>query len=183
MDGLTPSSNIEQYLPAANIERIMKTVLASGSEGRKLSKESKEFMQEIVSEFVHFVTFEALRLCHEQQRRVITGQDIVKALCNLGFSDYDVYADFFLNISKVKSKSDVTLRDMVRDHDPFPLTEIEALDNPEKFVPSIAQTLRREGTRMLIADEITKLSYKEVFLAPPPSLIVKHLLESQKDEE
>lgn len=47
--------DFERYLPIANIGRIMKSCLP---ESAKISKDSKETVQECVSEFISFVTSE-----------------------------------------------------------------------------------------------------------------------------
>jgi nuclear transcription Y subunit beta len=51
----TASKEQEHYLPIANINRLMKTVLPSNG---KISREAKETIQECVSEFISFITGE-----------------------------------------------------------------------------------------------------------------------------
>jgi len=54
----------------------------------KISKESKECIQEIASEFISFVTSEAADVCSEQKRKTINGEDIYTAMARLGFGNY-----------------------------------------------------------------------------------------------
>ncbi|ESW26251.1 hypothetical protein PHAVU_003G103500 [Phaseolus vulgaris] len=72
-------------LPIANVGRIMKQILPPNA---KISKESKETMQECVSEFISFVTSEASEKCRKERRKTVNGDDICWALGSLGFDDY-----------------------------------------------------------------------------------------------
>ena len=54
----SPRSNVrelDRYLPIANISRIMKKALPANG---KIAKDSKETVQECVSEFISFITSE-----------------------------------------------------------------------------------------------------------------------------
>ncbi|XP_073152620.1 nuclear transcription factor Y subunit B-4-like [Henckelia pumila] len=75
----------DRLLPIANVGRIMKQILPPNA---KISKESKETMQECVSEFVGFVTGEASSKCSQEKRKTMNGGDICWALGSLGFDDY-----------------------------------------------------------------------------------------------
>lgn len=75
----------ERLLPIANVGRIMKRILPQNA---KISKESKETMQECVSEFISFVTSEASEKCRKERRKTVNGDDICWALGTLGFDDY-----------------------------------------------------------------------------------------------
>ena len=55
-DGNTKGEEIreqDRYLPVANIARIMKKILPNNA---KITKDSKEAIQECVSEFISFIT-------------------------------------------------------------------------------------------------------------------------------
>ncbi|KAK9056071.1 hypothetical protein SSX86_027158 [Deinandra increscens subsp. villosa] len=54
----------------------------------KISDDSKETIQECVSEFISFVTSEANDRCQHEQRKTITAEDILWAMNKLGFDDY-----------------------------------------------------------------------------------------------
>lgn len=84
----------DRLLPLANVGRIMKQILPPNA---KTSKESKETMQECVSEFVSFVTGEASSKCSKEKRKTINGDDICWALGSLGFDDYAVALKRYLH--------------------------------------------------------------------------------------
>ena len=75
----------DRYLPIANIARIMKTVLP---ENAKIGKDSKETVQECVSEFISFITSEASDKCMQEKRKTINGDDLLWAMSTLGFDKY-----------------------------------------------------------------------------------------------
>lgn len=54
----------------------------------KIAKEAKETIQESVSEFISFITSEALDRCIEEKRKTLNGEDILFAMQTLGFDDY-----------------------------------------------------------------------------------------------
>ncbi|XP_041020090.1 nuclear transcription factor Y subunit B-4-like [Juglans microcarpa x Juglans regia] len=75
----------ERLLPIANVGRIMKQILPATA---KISKESKQTMQECATEFISFVTAEASDKCHKENRKTVNGDDICWALSTLGFDNY-----------------------------------------------------------------------------------------------
>ncbi|XP_039031898.1 nuclear transcription factor Y subunit B-7-like [Hibiscus syriacus] len=75
----------DRFLPIANVGRIMKKVIPSNG---KISKDSKETVQECVSEFISFVTGEASDKCQREKRKTINGDDIIWAITTLGFEEY-----------------------------------------------------------------------------------------------
>ncbi|KAL9248111.1 hypothetical protein vseg_021470 [Gypsophila vaccaria] len=75
----------DRLLPIANVGRIMKNILPPTA---KISKGSKETMQECVSEFISFVTGEASDKCLKENRKTVNGDDICWALSTLGFDNY-----------------------------------------------------------------------------------------------
>ncbi|XP_010520133.1 PREDICTED: nuclear transcription factor Y subunit B-1-like isoform X2 [Tarenaya hassleriana] len=80
----------DRYLPIANISRIMKKALPANS---KIAKEAKDTVQECVSEFISFVTTEALLCrasdkCQKEKRKTINGDDLLWAIATLGFENY-----------------------------------------------------------------------------------------------
>ena len=60
----------------------------SGIHLSQIAKESRECMQECVSEFVSFVTSEASDRCHQEKRKTINGEDLLFAMSVLGFDNY-----------------------------------------------------------------------------------------------
>ncbi|RZC77226.1 hypothetical protein C5167_001443 [Papaver somniferum] len=75
----------DRLLPIANVGRIMKQSLPPNA---KVSKESRETMQECVSEFISFVTGEAADRCRKEKRKTVNGDDICWAISTLGLDDY-----------------------------------------------------------------------------------------------
>ena len=54
----------------------------------KIAKDSKECVQECVSEFISFITSEAAEKCQLEKRKTIGGEDILCAMVSLGFENY-----------------------------------------------------------------------------------------------
>ncbi|XP_071716292.1 nuclear transcription factor Y subunit B-1-like [Rutidosis leptorrhynchoides] len=75
----------DRLMPIANVIRIMRKVLPPHA---KISDDSKETIQECVSEYISFVTGEANDRCQREQRKTITAEDILWAMNKLGFDDY-----------------------------------------------------------------------------------------------
>ena len=86
-------TDYDNYLPLANIGRIIKNNLPKDV---KLSKSSKETLQECVSEFISFITSEANDKCNLEKRKIIKGEDIIYALNNLGFEKYCPILEIYL---------------------------------------------------------------------------------------
>ena len=80
-----PRTTQDRYLPIANIARIMKNTLP---ENAKIAKDSKETVQECVSEFISFITSEASDKCMQEKRKTINGDDLLWAMSTLGFDKY-----------------------------------------------------------------------------------------------
>lgn len=57
-------------------------------ENGKIAKDARECVQECVSEFISFITSEASDRCHQEKRKTINGEDLLFALCTLGFDNY-----------------------------------------------------------------------------------------------
>jgi len=57
-------------------------------ENAKIAKDSKETVQECVSEFVSFITSEASDKCMQEKRKTINGDDLLWAMSTLGFDKY-----------------------------------------------------------------------------------------------
>jgi len=71
----------------------------------KISKEARETVQECVTEFLLFVTSEANEICAIDNRKTLSGEDIIKAMDKLGFDDYKdltwYYYKKFKQVSKI----------------------------------------------------------------------------------
>lgn len=75
----------DRWLPIANVAKIMKRALP---EDAKIAKETKECMQECVSEFISFITSEAAEKCQMEKRKTLGGDDVLFAMTSLGFENY-----------------------------------------------------------------------------------------------
>ncbi|XP_052289194.1 nuclear transcription factor Y subunit B-9-like isoform X2 [Citrus sinensis] len=84
----------DQYMPIANVIRIMRRILPPHA---KISDDAKETVQECVSEYISFITGEANERCHREQRKTITAEDVVWAMGKLGFDNYVEPLSLFLN--------------------------------------------------------------------------------------
>ena len=93
----------DRYLPIANISRIMKNLLP---ENAKIAKESKETIQECVSEFISFVTSEASDKCLQEKRKTINGDDLLWAMSTLGFDRYVEPLRIYLSKYRDAAKGD-----------------------------------------------------------------------------
>ncbi|KAK6454836.1 uncharacterized protein RJT20DRAFT_684 [Scheffersomyces xylosifermentans] len=67
------------------VGRVMKKALPQHA---KLSKESKECVQECVSEFISFITSQAADKCKLEKRKTLNGEDILWSMFILGFENY-----------------------------------------------------------------------------------------------
>jgi histone H3/H4 len=54
----------------------------------KITKEAKGFMQECVSEFISFITSEAVKVCRREKRKTLNGEGLLFAMDSLGFENY-----------------------------------------------------------------------------------------------
>ncbi|XP_023553376.1 nuclear transcription factor Y subunit B-9-like [Cucurbita pepo subsp. pepo] len=84
----------DQYMPIANVIRIMRRILPSHA---KISDDAKETIQECVSEYISFITGEANERCQREQRKTVTAEDVLWAMGKLGFDDYIEPLTMFLN--------------------------------------------------------------------------------------
>ncbi|KAF1867016.1 hypothetical protein Lal_00049443 [Lupinus albus] len=75
----------DRFMPIANVIRIMRKILPPHA---KISDDSKETIQECVSEYISFITGEANERCQREQRKTITAEDVLWAMSKLGFDDY-----------------------------------------------------------------------------------------------
>ena len=82
---LTEDPNNVRHLPIANVSRVMKRILDTET---KISKESKEMVQQCVTDFISFITCEACEKCKSEKRKTINGDDLIYALEVFGFDKY-----------------------------------------------------------------------------------------------
>ncbi|XVF70897.1 hypothetical protein PTKIN_Ptkin11bG0199100 [Pterospermum kingtungense] len=97
----------DQYMPIANVIRIMRRILPSHA---KISDDAKETIQECVSEYISFITGEANERCQREQRKTITAEDVLWAMGKLGFDDYVEPLTIFLNRYRETENERTSLR-------------------------------------------------------------------------
>ena len=71
----------DRLLPTANVAKIMAEHLPKNA---KVARESKKLMQELVTEFLCFVTSEANDICLAAGRNAISALDVEHAFLELG---------------------------------------------------------------------------------------------------
>lgn len=62
----------------------------------KISKDSKESVQECVSEFISFITSEAQERSLLEKRKTINGEDLIHSMSALGFENYSQLLKIYL---------------------------------------------------------------------------------------
>ncbi len=97
----------DQYMPIANVIRIMRRILPSHA---KISDDAKETIQECVSEYISFITGEANERCQREQRKTVTAEDVLWAMGKLGFDDYVEPLTVYLNRYREAENERNTLR-------------------------------------------------------------------------
>lgn len=97
----------DRFLPIANIAKIMKKAIPNSSQG-KIAKDSRECVQECVSEFISFITSEASERCANEKRKTMNGEDILWAMQNLGFDNYIEPLKVFLQKYRESSRQNLS---------------------------------------------------------------------------
>ncbi|KAI3974132.1 hypothetical protein MKX01_023233 [Papaver californicum] len=124
----------DRLLPIANVGRIMKQSLPANA---KVSKESRETMQECVSEFISFVTSEAADRCRKEKRKTVNGDDICWAISTLGLDDYAEplkrYLSKYRELEGDKANQNIGSSTYHADEDETPAFESGARPNPLDF--------------------------------------------------
>ena len=90
----------DRYLPVHNVGRIMKDTLPQNA---KISKDSKDAMNECVSEFISFLTSEASDRCRQQDRKTMTADDLLWAMSMMGFEQYVDPMKVYINKYKISN--------------------------------------------------------------------------------
>lgn len=124
--------NPDQYMPIANVIRIMRRVLPPHA---KIADDAKESIQECVSEFIGFITSAANERCHHEYRKTVTPEDVLTAMGTLGFESYVGPLTTYINKYRAEDpeRSSLDRLPMVRRGGSF----------PEE--PPVAQVARRQS--------------------------------------
>ncbi len=135
----------DRLLPVSNVTRIMKKVIPHNF---KVSKGSKETVQDCVSEFIGFITAEAAEILKSKKRKTVNSEDILLALENTGFGAYKECLIAYTNILRAESnKKAISAADIVNDDDHAKSNSrgrkrkqpVNLEDNEEKFLTATEQ--------------------------------------------
>ncbi|XP_037957381.1 transcriptional activator HAP3-like [Teleopsis dalmanni] len=96
----------DRFLPICNIIKIMKVPVP---ENGKIAKDARECIQECVSEFISFITSEAIERSIAENRKTVNGDDLLYAFANLGFDNYVTPLSEYLHKFRESTKSDRNL--------------------------------------------------------------------------
>ncbi|XP_065356566.1 uncharacterized protein Nf-YB [Calliphora vicina] len=96
----------DRFLPICNIIKIMKVPVP---ENGKIAKDARECIQECVSEFISFITSEAIERSMSENRKTVNGDDLLYAFANLGFDNYVEPLSVYLHKYREATKCDRNL--------------------------------------------------------------------------
>ncbi|MED6218606.1 hypothetical protein PIB30_028039 [Stylosanthes scabra] len=72
-------------LPMSSVHRIMRQIVPKHA---KICDDTKEIVRSCICEFIGKITDDAIEHCDTEQRRVLTAEDIIRAMSRLGFNNY-----------------------------------------------------------------------------------------------
>lgn len=128
----------DRFLPIANVARVMKQALPPHA---KLSKESKECVQECVSEFISFITSQAADKSKLEKRKTLNGEDMLWAMFTLGFEHYAETLKIYLakyrqfeQLEAERKQVGRSRRRQARDSDSDDMQEMTYEMTPEDYV-------------------------------------------------
>nr|AKM95039.1 nuclear transcription factor Y subunit B-14 [Vernicia fordii] len=124
----------DQYMPIANVIRIMRRILPAHA---KISDDAKETIQECVSEYISFITGEANDRCQHEQRKTITAEDVLWSMGKLGFDDYVEPLTLFLNRYREAENERGSVRDPLLKRSNVGVVDYGNIGMPP-FMPSFA---------------------------------------------
>jgi nuclear transcription Y subunit beta len=87
----------DRLMPFANVVRVMRQGLPPHA---KVTEEAKQLIQECVSEFISLVTDEGNERCRGEHRKTVTAEDIMRTMEHLGFPDYIMPLEAFVQRRK-----------------------------------------------------------------------------------
>ncbi|KAH8305532.1 hypothetical protein KR018_008904 [Drosophila ironensis] len=92
----------DRFLPICNIIKIMKVPVPQNG---KIAKDARECIQECVSEFISFISSEAIERSVAENRKTVNGDDLLVAFSNLGFDNYveplSIYLQKYREVGRV----------------------------------------------------------------------------------
>ncbi|KAL7716370.1 nuclear transcription factor Y subunit beta [Entamoeba marina] len=77
-------------LPLANTTRVMREAIAKEPGDVRISKDAQQYMTELATEFILFISSEAASLSSStlKPKHTLSGKDMIDALKKLGFEEY-----------------------------------------------------------------------------------------------
>lgn len=93
----------DRFLPICNIIKIMKMTIPDNG---KIAKDARECLQECVSEFISFITSEAIDKSYSENRKTVNGDDLLYAFIALGFDNYVPPLQAYLRKFRESTKCD-----------------------------------------------------------------------------
>lgn len=110
----------DRLLPIANISKIMKGPIPRSA---KIAKDAKELMQKSASEFIAIVTCMAKEICESENRKTITGDDLIRSMKQLGMFYYaEITKKYFMRYKdggKAFRNKSYTEKDYIDQHPHF----------------------------------------------------------------
>lgn len=94
----------EPTIPRASINKLIKDIVPD----IRVANDAREFISQCCSEFIHKVTREANSICESQQKKTMSHEHVLKALDQLGFSEYRAEAEAVVNDCKGKRRRQST---------------------------------------------------------------------------
>lgn len=94
----------ELTIPRAAINKLIKEILPD----IRVANDSREFILQCCSEFIHKITTEANTICESQQKKTMSAEHVLAALDKLGFSNYKSEAESVVNDCKRKRRRQST---------------------------------------------------------------------------
>ncbi|KAM0687999.1 hypothetical protein COBT_000748 [Conglomerata obtusa] len=107
MENFRQLRTTDRLLPIANISKIMKKPIPKVA---KVAKDAKEVMQKAASEFIAIVTCMAKEICEGENRKTLTGEDLVRAMEQLGMPYYSQLCRVYLKRYRESSKFNGKMR-------------------------------------------------------------------------
>lgn len=94
----------ELTIPRAAINKLIKEIVPD----IRVANDSREFILQCCSEFIHKITTEANLICESQQKKTMSAEHVLLALDRLGFSNYKSEAESVMNDCKGKRRRQST---------------------------------------------------------------------------
>ncbi|KAL6122781.1 hypothetical protein NUSPORA_00038 [Nucleospora cyclopteri] len=91
----------DRLLPLANVSKIMKRSVPLSA---KIAKEAKDLVQQSATEFIAIVTCKAKELAQKEMKKVVSGEDLIKAMEELDLHYFSEITNRYFNQYKKTTK-------------------------------------------------------------------------------